>query len=105
MGRSYLVPGLVCQLLSIILCMGSKGVAVDVEAKLEDMRELKALEAEHPELVSADSPTQRVGGKPEGSFAKVAHSRPMLSIDNVNSEEELREWVRRLEELLAKVPG
>jgi DNA ligase (NAD+) len=119
--------------LSIILIMSSKGVAVDVEARSEElrerirhheylyfvldapeisdaafdalMRELKALEAEHPELVTADSPTQRVGGKAEGSFAKVAHSRPMLSIDNVNSEEELREWVRRLEELVAKAPG
>src|SRR5271154_1817197 len=69
------------------------------------MRELKALEAEHPELVTADSPTQRVGGKPEGSFAKVPHSRPMLSIDNVNSEEELREWVRRVEELAGKIPN
>ena len=69
------------------------------------MRELKALEAEHPELVTADSPTQRVGGKAEGSFAKVAHSRPMLSIDNVNSEEELREWVRRVEEVAAKLPN
>ncbi len=68
------------------------------------MRELKALEAEHPELVTADSPTQRVGGKPEGSFAKVLHSRPMLSLDNVNSEEELREWVRRVDELVAKIP-
>jgi DNA ligase (NAD+) len=119
--------------LSIILIMSSKSIALDVGSKLEDlrerirhdeycyyvldapeisdaafdalMRELKALEAEHPELVTADSPTQRVGGKAEGSFAKVAHSRPMLSIDNVNSEEELREWVRRLEELIAKVPG
>src|SRR5271154_5131157 len=68
------------------------------------MRELKALEAERPELVTADSPTQRVGGKAEGSFAKVAHSRPMLSLDNVNSEEELREWVQRVEELVAKIP-
>jgi len=68
------------------------------------MRELKALEAEHPELVTPDSPTQRVGGKAEGSFAKVAHSRPMLSLDNVNSEEELREWVQRVEELVAKIP-
>jgi DNA ligase (NAD+) len=67
------------------------------------MRELQTLEQAHPELVTADSPTQRVGGKAEGSFAKVAHSRPMLSIDNVNSEEELREWVRRVEELTAKV--
>ena len=112
--------------------MSSKGVAGDVEARLEDlrerirhheycyyvldapkisdaafdalMRELKALEAEHPELVTADSPTQRVGGKAEGSFAKVAHSRPMLSIDNVNSEEELREWVRRVEECGGEAP-
>src|SRR5271170_5145945 len=68
------------------------------------MRELKALEAEHPELVKADSPTQRVGGKAEGSFAKVAHSRPMLSVDNVNGEEELREWVQKIEELVAKIP-
>src|SRR5271170_6095238 len=68
------------------------------------MRELKTIEAEHPELATGDSPTQRVGGKPEGSFAKVLHSRPMLSLDNVNSEEELREWVRRVEELAAKIP-
>jgi DNA ligase (NAD+) len=63
------------------------------------MRELKALEAEHPELVTPDSPTQRVGGKPKEGFAKVAHSRPMLSLDNVNSEEELRDWDRRVREL------
>jgi DNA ligase (NAD+) len=63
------------------------------------MRELKALEAEHPELVTPDSPTQRVGGKPKEGFPKVAHSRPMLSLDNVNSEEELRDWDRRAREL------
>jgi DNA ligase (NAD+) len=63
------------------------------------MRELKALEAEHPELVTSDSPTQRVGGKPKEGFAKVAHSRPMLSLDNVNSEEGLRDWDRRVREL------
>lgn len=63
------------------------------------MRDLKALEAEHPELVTADSPTQRVGGKPKEGFTKVAHSRPMLSLDNVNSEEELRDWDRRVREL------
>ncbi len=62
-------------------------------------RELKDLEAEHPELVTTDSPTQRVGGKPKEGFAKVAHSRPMLSLDNVNSEEELRDWDRRVHEL------
>jgi DNA ligase (NAD+) len=63
------------------------------------MRELKTLEADHPELVTADSPTQRVGGKPKEGFAKVAHSRPMLSLDNVNSEAELRDWDRRVREL------
>jgi len=63
------------------------------------MRELIALEAEHPELLTADSPTQRVGGKPKEGFAKVAHSRPMLSLDNVNSEAELRDWDRRVREL------
>jgi DNA ligase (NAD+) len=59
------------------------------------MRRLKALETEHPELVTADSPTQRVGGKPKEGFAKVQHSRQMLSLDNVNSEEDLRDWDRR----------
>ena len=62
-------------------------------------RELKELEAKHPELVTSDSPTQRVGGKPKEGFPKVAHSRPMLSLDNVNSEEELRDWDRRVREL------
>jgi DNA ligase (NAD+) len=69
------------------------------------MRELKALETEHPLLVTPDSPTQRVGGKAEGPFPKMAHSRPMLSLDNVNSEEELREWLRRVEEAVARLPG
>jgi DNA ligase (NAD+) len=63
------------------------------------MRELKALEAEHPEQVTSDSPTQRVGGKPKEGFEKVAHSRPMLSLDNVNSEEGLCDWDRRVREL------
>jgi DNA ligase (NAD+) len=63
------------------------------------MRELKALEAQHPDLVSPDSPTQRVGGKPKEGFAKAAHSRPMLSLDNAFSEDELREWDRRVREL------
>ena len=49
------------------------------------MRELKEIEAKHPEWVTPDSPTQRVGGKPKEGFAKVAHSRPMLSLDNVNT--------------------
>ena len=65
------------------------------------MNELKALEAEHPELVTADSPTQRVGGKPKGGFQKVAHSRPMLSLDNAYDEEELRAWAERVQGGLA----
>jgi DNA ligase (NAD+) len=60
------------------------------------MRELRALEASHPELVTPDSPSQRVGGKPKEGFAKLDHSRPMLSLDNVNSEQELADWERRV---------
>ncbi len=60
------------------------------------MRELKALEAEHAERITPDSPTQRVGGKPKDGFAKVEHSRPMLSLDNVNTPEELADWERRV---------
>ena len=63
------------------------------------MRELKDLEAEHPELLTADSPTQRVGGKPREGFVKVRHSSPMLSLDNTYNEEELRDWERRVHEL------
>lgn len=66
------------------------------------MRELKSIETDHPEVVTPDSPTQRVGGKPKEGFAKVAHSRPMLSLDNVNSEAELRDWDRRVHELAGK---
>src|ERR1700744_2436040 len=60
------------------------------------MRELRMLEARHPQLITPDSPSQRVGGKPKEGFAKVEHSRPMLSLDNVNSEEELADWERRV---------
>src|SRR5579871_6041157 len=63
------------------------------------MRQLRGLESEHPSLVTADSPTQRVGGKPKEGFAKVQHSRPMLSLDNAYNEAELREWDRRVHEL------
>ena len=63
------------------------------------MNGLKKLEAEHPELITPDSPTQRVGGKPREGFVKVAHSAPMLSLDNAYSEEELRDWERRVHEL------
>ena len=63
------------------------------------MNELKRLEAEHPELITPDSPTQRVGGKPREGFVKAKHSTPMLSLDNAYSEEELRDWERRVHEL------
>jgi len=70
------------------------------DAEFDDlMRQLKRLEADHPELVTPDSPTQRVGGKPKEGFPKVPHSRPMLSLDNVMSEEELRDWDRRVHSL------
>jgi DNA ligase (NAD+) len=63
------------------------------------MQQLKGLEAEHPELLTADSPTQRVGGKPREGFVKVPHSSPMLSLDNTYNEDELRNWERRVHEL------
>jgi len=63
------------------------------------MGELKKLEAEHPDLVTLDSPTQRVGGKPREGFVKVQHSSPMLSLDNAYTEDELRNWERRVHEL------
>jgi DNA ligase (NAD+) len=63
------------------------------------MQQLKTLEAEDPDLVTPDSPTQRVGGRPREGFVKVRHSSPMLSLDNTYSEEELRAWERRVHEL------
>src|ERR1035438_6609961 len=65
------------------------------------MRRLQALEADHPELITPDSPTQRVGGKPREGFVKVPHSSPMLSLDNALNEEELRAFDRRVAELLS----
>src|SRR3979409_2539246 len=56
------------------------------------LNQLKTIEAEHPELITPQSPTQRVGGKPREGFIKVPHSSPMLSLDNAYSEEELSEW-------------
>ena len=61
--------------------------------------ELIGLETAHPELVSPDSPTQRVGGKPSEEFAKVRHSTQMLSLAKTTSEAELRDWERRVHEL------
>ena len=64
------------------------------------MRELQRLEAEYPELVTPDSPTQRVGAKPAEGFAEVRHRVPMLSLDNAFSDEELDEFDRRVRERL-----
>src|SRR6187402_1484175 len=60
------------------------------------MNELKALEAEHPELLTSDSPTQRVGGRPAEGFATVEHLQPMLSLDNAYNDEELRDFDERV---------
>ncbi|HTQ56266.1 MAG TPA: NAD-dependent DNA ligase LigA [Bryobacteraceae bacterium] len=64
------------------------------------MRQLRDLETQHPELLTADSPTQRVGGKPREGFVKVAHSSPMLSLDNALDAGELRDFDRRVRDLL-----
>ncbi len=66
----------------------------------EMMRELQQLEGKHPELVTPDSPTQRVGGKPREGFLKVPHSSPMLSLDNALGEDELRDFDRRVRTIL-----
>jgi DNA ligase (NAD+) len=64
------------------------------------MRELQDLETRNPELISSDSPTQRVGGQPIEGFRQVAHSMPMLSIENTYNEEEVREFDVRIRRLL-----
>lgn len=65
-------------------------------------RELKQLEAEHPELVTPESPTQRVGGEPLDKFESVEHTVPMLSLGDAFSEEELRKWAERIAKLLGE---
>ena len=63
-------------------------------------RELQALENQHPELISSDSPTQRVGDKPLDGFTQVEHEIPMLSLDNVFNEEELNDFYKRIQQRL-----
>ncbi|MGD0932376.1 MAG: NAD-dependent DNA ligase LigA, partial [Candidatus Korobacteraceae bacterium] len=63
------------------------------------MDELIELESKHPELITPDSPTQRVGGQVSGQFASVRHSTPMLSLAKTTSEAELRDWERRIHDL------
>lgn len=66
------------------------------------LRELTELETEHPELITPDSPTQRVGAAPLEAFEKVTHDLPMLSLGNVFDETEIREWVARIERSLGR---
>ena len=79
---------------------------VEAQPKISDRdydrlyHELLDLEKEFPELAALDSPSQRVGGAPLSAFKSVRHSVPMLSLDNTYSEEEIRDFVKRLEKLL-----
>ena len=66
------------------------------------MNELKNLEWQHPEWITPDSPTQRVGAKPLEGFAQITHELPMLSLDNAFSHEELDGFLRRIENLIAQ---
>jgi DNA ligase (NAD+) len=63
------------------------------------IRELKDIEAKHPELITPDSPTQRVGGEPLGKFVKVAHQQRMISLNDVFNQEDVEAWVKRTEKL------
>jgi DNA ligase (NAD+) len=83
---------------------------VDAKPEISDKEfdklydELKKLETDNPELVTPESPTQRVGGEPIGSFATVRHREPMLSIENTYNAEEVREFDRRVKRLLGGEP-
>jgi DNA ligase (NAD+) len=68
------------------------------------VRELQAIEAKHPELVTPDSPTQRVGAPPSSQFAQVEHPQPMLSLANARTDDEFWAWVERLRRLLDGEP-
>jgi len=72
----------------------------DVYDRLLD--ELRAIEREHPQLITPDSPTQRVGGEPVSRLEKVRHLEPMLSLSNARSPDELRAWVERMRNHLAR---
>ena len=64
--------------------------------------ELRKLEAEHPELQTPESPTQKVGGSPHSRFEEVEHPEPMLSLANARSEEDMRAWEKRIANLLKR---
>jgi DNA ligase (NAD+) len=74
--------------------------AIDDRAYDLLLRELQAIEAAHPEWVSADSPTQRAGGEPAEGFVKVQHPRPILSLANAFDADEVRAWLERIAKLL-----
>jgi DNA ligase (NAD+) len=67
------------------------------------LRELRQIEEDHPELLTPDSPTQRVGGKPLDKFKQVEHHEPMLSLANARDEDELRAWAKRVERQLERL--
>ncbi len=69
------------------------------------VRELKSLEAEHPDLVTPDSPTQRVGGAPVSELPSVRHEIPLLSLDNAYNREELEAWLKRVTDRLGRMPA
>ncbi|MFP4553441.1 MAG: NAD-dependent DNA ligase LigA [Actinomycetota bacterium] len=71
----------------------------------EMLRELKALEEQHPDLITPDSPTQRVGTPASELFRPVEHLRPMFSLDNAESREELAAWEARMERALGREPS
>ena len=74
------------------------------DPEYDDMlRELREIEEEHPELLTPDSPTQRVGGAPLEKFGHVQHAEPMLSLGNARNEEELRGWADRIERQLERL--
>ncbi|HEU4384607.1 MAG TPA: NAD-dependent DNA ligase LigA, partial [Anaeromyxobacteraceae bacterium] len=69
------------------------------------MRELQELERQHPDLVSPDSPTQRVSGAPSDRFERVEHREPMLSLGNIQGDAELQEFDERVHRLLGLAAG
>src|SRR5262245_58374400 len=66
------------------------------------INELRTLEEQHPELITPDSPTRRVGAEPSESFAKVTHPLPMTSLGNAFNDEDMRNWLARMKRLLPR---